>query len=64
MINICAMFSNSPDLIITEEKKPEKTKEYEKTFRLPIHYLSEEDLDVPISVHPLSDISGNYSKYR
>ena len=56
MINICAMFSNSPDLIITEEKKPEKTKEYEKTFRLPIHYLSEEDLDVPISVHPLSDI--------
>ena len=56
MINICAMISNSPNLLVTEEKKPENPKESLKTFRLPIHYLSEEDLDVPTSVHLLSDI--------
>jgi len=51
------MFSNSPDFLITQEKKPEKPKESLKTFRLPIHYLcEEEDLDIPNSVHPLSDI--------
>lgn len=56
MINICAMISNSPNLLVTEEKKPEKPKESLKTFRLPIHYLSE-DLDISSSnVHPLSDI--------
>jgi hypothetical protein len=54
MINICAMFSNSPNLLVTEEKKPEKPKESLKTFRLPIHCL--EDLDISASVHPLSDI--------
>ena len=51
MINICAMISNSPNLLVTEEKKIEKPKESEKTFRLPIHYL-----DISSSVYPLSDI--------
>ena len=51
MINICAMISNSPNLLVTEEKKPEKQKESPKTFQLPIHYL-----DISSSVHPLSDI--------
>ena len=48
MINICAMISNSPNLLVTEEKKPEKPKESLNTFHLPIHYLD-------IS-HSLSDI--------
>ena len=51
MINICAMISNSPNLLVTEEKKPEKPKESLKTFHLPIHYL-----DISSSVYPLSDI--------
>ena len=53
MINICAMISNSPNLLVTDEKKPNipPPKESEKTFRLPIHYL-----DISSSVHPLSDI--------
>ena len=51
MINICAMISNSPNLLVTEEKKIEKPKESQKTFRLPIHYL-----DISASVYPLSDI--------
>jgi len=50
------MISNSPNVLVTGEKTPEIPKESSKTFRLPIHYLSKEDLDVPISVHSLSDI--------
>ena len=50
MINICAMFSNSPDFIITEEKpQNEKPRESVKTFKLPIQYLD-------VSCHTLSDI--------
>ena len=52
MINICAMISNSPDFLVTQEKVVEKPRESEKTFFLPIHYLKK-DLDVS---HPLSDI--------
>ena len=52
MINICAMFSNSPNLLVTEEKKPNVVlNASKKTFQLPIHYLDDSD-----SVHPLSEI--------
>jgi len=49
MINICAMISNSPNFLITEEKK-EIPREEKKIFKLPIHYLDNS------SIYPLSDI--------
>jgi len=50
MINICAMFSSSPNLIIIEEKKEIPIEEKKNVFKLPIHYLDSS------SIHPLSDI--------
>jgi hypothetical protein len=51
MINICAMFTQSPNFVITEEKEKENVKpETNTSFQLPIQYLDDSH------IHLLSNI--------